>query len=533
MRRVRQAVLAAGLAMIGACSAQTYGALGDPGTAALKDGPLVVWLVWPGTAEDRARIYVRTHTAVVRLPTAVVEQTTGEFGQPSSNVGQTSGTYGQASGGFGQASSNVGQTAGNYGTAASNVGRSAGDHGQTAGSYGQTAGSFGQPSSSFGDGLSAPLVGATSTGNTTIRERERVRFLQTVTTAFPDLQIRFVEVVADELKERLVAAEHSRDFPDLVVGTTLPDWWDGSGFGLSMLGGSSFLDAGAEIRFRPEWRPEKVVILAQAPHIERARALVVWLSNELWCGSCLQITGGDAAVDAGKVAVSALGTVLQGDGLGAQGDPEIAQFSAEMARGLALMPTSSAALDDLKYRIDVLSGRANDRLAVVTLRAIASSPQAFGVLRAKVALRKNDKGQWKVLQISPNVSDQAVGWLGPEDSPSKGWELLATYTDGASADKVTGISQAAPVDGDNRSPQPDLWWDDGSGAAALAVEWQIKLGAWTDSRMVIFPDRNPRLQTRVTARFARMSGQYRWRVWSVGRGGAVHLSPWRTLNITR
>jgi hypothetical protein len=97
---------------------------------------------------------------------------------------------------------------------------------------------------------------------------------------------------------------------------------------------------------------------------------------------------------------------------------------------------------------------------------------------------------------------------------------------------IAGISQAAPLDEDNRSPRPDLWWDNGGGGSLLIVEWQRRAGAgWTDSNMFFIPDNAPRLQTRVTAQFADSWGAYHWRVWTLGRGGMMTMSPWRTMNI--
>jgi hypothetical protein len=97
--------------------------------------------------------------------------------------------------------------------------------------------------------------------------------------------------------------------------------------------------------------------------------------------------------------------------------------------------------------------------------------------------------------------------------------------------KVLGISQAAPVDGETRTAQPELWWDNLGGATLQIVEWQQ--GApnnWSVSNLYFVPDNRERLRTRVAARFA-LGGQYRWRVWSVGPGGIVVLSPWRTMTI--
>jgi len=95
--------------------------------------------------------------------------------------------------------------------------------------------------------------------------------------------------------------------------------------------------------------------------------------------------------------------------------------------------------------------------------------------------------------------------------------------------KPKGISQAAPPDGDRRSAEPELWWDNLGGATLQVVEWQTGAGPVTN--LFFVPDTGSRLRTGVVARFARDQRQYRWRVWSVGPDGTIVVSPWRTLNI--
>jgi hypothetical protein len=328
--------------------------------------------------------------------------------------------------------------------------------------------------------------------------------------------------------------EGSADYPDVVIGTALPSWWDSSGVGLAMLGSLSFLDAGdlndpdagrrADSALWP--RAGRTVILTRAPHPERARAFVVWLRDEGGCLNCWKAPDAkDKAIEAPvRVAMGALAQVLQGGGMGESADPDAAHFSADLARRLALTPPSPAVLDGLHFRMDVMQARANERLAVVSLRAIGSSEQAFGIVHAVAVLRRDANRRWKVLQISPNMSLRSVGTA---------WGVLGRFTDNAPPAHLAGISQAAPPDGDYRQPQPDLWWDNAGNAGLLAIEWQTNLGGWTDPRLMLVSDSNPRLQTRVTATFARNPGEYRWRVWSVGAGGVVVLSPWKRLLISR
>jgi hypothetical protein len=468
-------------------------------------GSLVVWVVAPATAQDRARIAARKQAMGRTLPTTVQQSSAGDFGQLSSNVGQTAGSYGTPSG--------------NVGTNASDTGRAASDHGQTAGSFGRSAGSFGQAASTYGGGLSS------TNGSARLVETASVvrAAMQPGNNPFGDLQVHMVDVSAEELRDDLLGAQGTDAFPDVVVGA-VPGWWDESSWGIAMLGSLQFRDVTNEMSERAASRIGRAVITAHALHPQQARAFVLWLRDRDLCRMCGEEAKKEWEAPAG-VAVRAVSRVLQGSPLGSDADEAAAPFSAAFAAQVALAPMSDGALDGLQFQFDVMGAGANERLAVVLVRAVMSSNGAFGAVHAVVVLRKNVRGQWKVLQISPGVP--------PGRLDGAGGALLA-YTKDVPPEKVAhvvGISQAAPVDGDARPLQPDLWWDNGGGADMQVVEWQRKFAVWSDTRLMLVPDSDFRVQTRVTARFADASGEYRWRVWSVGTGGAMTISPWKTLKI--
>ena len=75
---------------------------------------------------------------------------------------------------------------------------------------------------------------------------------------------------------------------------------------------------------------------------------------------------------------------------------------------------------------------------------------------------------------------------------------------------------------------PELWWDDPGDSGLLLVEWQNGTG---DSHLQFVPERAARLQVRVPAGFGSLAGMYRWRVWAMGAGGVVTLSPWRRITV--
>ena len=183
-------------------------------------------------------------------------------------------------------------------------------------------------------------------------------------------------------------------------------------------------------------------------------------------------------------------------------------------------------LTDLTVRVDATAAEANSRFAVVALRGLLENGKAFGVVHAIAVLRADDGGHWRVLQMTPNLQpDQQVF----------AWTLLHSFAGKVTAENVAavlGVAQAAPADGDIRERSPELWWDNRGGATLEVVEWQRKAGdSWTNSNLFFVPDDNGHLRTRVTGRFADSPGPYRWRIWSVGRGGVVVFSPWRSINI--
>ena len=265
----------------------------------------------------------------------------------------------------------------------------------------------------------------------------------------------------------------------------------------------------------------EVAILANAPHPEAARAFAVWLSDGGICRACGNEPD-DWAIVPANVAVASLQSVLAGGGVGPDADADIAKQDVDAMRRAALMTLEP--LDNLKTRVDIVRAEANDRLAVVELRATVAVERAFGVLHAVVVLRRDVAGKWKVLQLTPNLSAAMQ-----RDAAS----LVGQFCrDTKSPAKVLGISQAAPAEGEARSIRPDLWWDNLGGAAMQVIEWQQGYDeTWSGTRMYFVPDRDPHLRTRVTADFATEAGKYRWRVWSMGNGGVVVLSPWKTLSV--
>jgi hypothetical protein len=281
-------------------------------------------------------------------------------------------------------------------------------------------------------------------------------------------------------------------------------------------------------RFDPE-----AAVVATAPNPFGAKAFCLWFWDRNAVQGVYQPSPRTDPI--AQLAIRAMLTLLAGASVGADGDPDMAQVSGSLAAAM-FAGVHPLELDKVKVSAEVRGLRLYGDLAFVAVHATGTSAEAFGVAQALAILRRDSAGHWKVLQISPDLEGSAQ---------SMGWATLLHFSTGSArlgeegssmlrneGNKVVGISQATPKDGATLSPRPELWWDNLGGATLQAVEWQSGGGeTWGASNLYFIPDNNGRLRTRATARFAAFPGQYRWRVWSVGPGGDLVLSPWRTMSI--
>lgn len=518
------------------------------GLSALQTGPVTVWVVTPGNDAERGRaefLLAQKRAAKYARPPGYTEATAGSFGKSASDAGQNAGSYGQTASTLGKNASDAGTNAGNYGKSTTDPSISVADSTQ-ASNYGQTAGSFGQPSSTFGQRINGEPVGPTPSNGRqyVIHNTERERLASRIASSLRiDLQapesVRVISVASEELALRMQEVDGTANYPDVLLSSAAHPLGANSGAEITMLGWPGLLDGGDAAPALeqghtgpPDWNFMWPTILAKAPHPARARAFVVWAREVAQCPSCGGSDRPELAVPGG-IAQGAVASVLAGGGLGPSADPTAAKFSAALAQKLALRGDPNSDVGGLEYRVEMDARRSVlfDRLALIAVRTIASGDRAFGVTHSLVVLRKNDAGQWKVLQVSANQ-----GW-GRRSGDGTAWTVVKSGATGETNTGVpAGVRLAAPVDGDVRPVTPQLWWDNLGGAALQVVEWQLQTAddtPWTDTRLMLVPDHDFRVQTQATATFAVSPGTYRWRVWSVARGGAVKLSEWRTLQIIR
>lgn len=476
-------------------------------TESLEHGNLTIWFIAPPPPAPAPQPYTQYH-----------EQTAGTFGRAASTVGRDASDVGTTAGNFpataaaaSRPASEIGQTAGSFGTAASNIG-------QTAGSYGQPASTLGAPATPQAE----PTVTWVSASSTQINVAWRSVF-GLLQHSFPQQHLRIAYVGFQDLGARLHALERTRDYPDLLVGTPVLRRAQ-----TPFLRQATFADLGPAA-----WDPTSVfglrgpqpaesLILFHAPHPAEARAFIVWLSD-LASGVLGPHPILASAAQPAAMARSAVATLLAGGAPG-PADPVFAQPSPRLAQITAFRPPSAAALESLSLRTDVFSAAANQRFAVVALRTIAQSAGGFGVVHPFAVLRTGDDGNWRILQISTDLDGSAF---------RETLNLLDPYARDvppALMKPVLAITQASPIDNDVRSGPVDLWWDNPGLGTMLAVEWQSGVhGEWSDSHLFLVPDTGPRPRVRVTAPFPLGSGFYRWRVWTLGTGGVIAISPWRHL----
>ncbi|MGC9199525.1 MAG: hypothetical protein ACP5E5_11415 [Acidobacteriaceae bacterium] len=548
---------------------------GDP-LDALRHGPLVVWYVTASAHTQEMAIQ-----AVAALnnftPLNYTEHSADNFGQSVSSFGESATNFGvnsdsrsisvpsipadkdattatpngigyqeESSTNFGQSASNYGSSAGSYGMESGSYGETSGSFGQTAGSYGTEANNFGQDSTNFAEsqGQAAPNSGVSgSLQLTTTPAEEKIR--QSLRQAYPNLQMHFYAVPPGQLQALLSSAQGTKDYPDVLVGTLPAAWWAGmdSEFGITTLRPAVFYPNG--VMDQP-LSAQEVAILADAPHMESARAFALWMSEPFSdCPGCVEKSFSGPVTAAVAVARKAIQRLVDGEPLGSLADPELATNSSKgQRRLLATIGDASDAYGGLEIQVEQAS--AHGSLAAVALRVLVSTPGVFGVLHPLVVLRqahssspagslsgsmngeKPRHGPWKVLQLTLDLPQyeqtQETQTLMVSDPPT------ANEQHGG----VKGVSLLSPTDGQEVIQMPQLLWENRGGAGLEVVEWQRGEGqGWSESRLYFVEDQNPTLRTQVMARFADGYGRYRWRVWSVGAHGQVKISRWSDFSFSQ
>jgi len=528
---------------------------------ALQQGPLVIWVV--GVAAPKAPkmanvpAYRTPDPGYHEATPATLGQTAASYGAPASSYGvdasssaisapsspnmprpdpsantapgtgyqeQTSGSFGQVSSSYGTPASSHGQTAGSLGQTSSSYGQTAGSYGQTAGSYGQSASSFGE-SATATDADKAKAAAQHASAGTPAASPLLQELRSQISDALPELAVSFQDVPVDMLAQSLRAVVGTSNYPDVLVGN-LPQEGFPNGLAMGSLAPARFMEDGVT---DGQAFDHQYVVLSGAPHAGTATAFALWMGEPYEeCPGCVEAGLGPDEKAAAAVAAVAMQRLMQGNSAGEAADPLMAPFSPNLGRSI-LATNGNRVLSADTAHVELMRASTTGRLAAVSLRVMVSSSGVFGVAHPLVVLRKGDDGKWRVLHVSLNLP--AV------ESQAQREALVDQCTDtlcGANAGALVGVSLAAPRDGELRPPLPELWWDNGGGSRMEVVEWQGNTGSgWSDARLFLVPDRGAKLRTQVTAQFASREATYRWRVWSVGAGGVVKISSWRTFKVAK
>lgn len=557
MRRALVALAVAGLALMPARADDPY-----PWLTVLRTGTLTIWVV-RGESPSRPRRTVTAANAPKPVtvpirpmqPMGYKEQTAGSFGQDASTFGQTASEYAlsastttpliatkpagtgyteQTAGSFGQPSSETGTAASNHGTAAGSFGTPASSVGTASSNYGRTAGSFGDSLSTIANAGNAvaPTSGAGTAG--AVDEEQRRVLVEAVRAIpherFPELELRVFVVNAEDLTRSLRAARSTENYPDLLIGTLPRDLTTLAPRFAAMVKMPRELIEGSGSSVEPL---QSLVLLRDAPHVRTAHAFMVWAEEQgIRSGVVMDFAGvARSRYDAGGTAREAVERLAHGGDMGELADPQAAEFPPRLG---PLMTTVSlggdapAGVPSGTFRVEVEDADVRGATAVVLLRVVVESDHSFGLAHPLAVLRRGADRRWRVLHVSLNLpAAQAVEEFGTMLHASPPSEAEAKQ-------RARPVSQAAPADGDVRPPEPGLSWDNPGGMGLEVVEWQETYndGAlWSNPNLQLVEDMGSRLRTHVTAQFAAHAGDFRWRVWSVGAGGDLAITPWRTLHI--
>ncbi len=507
----------------------------------LDDAHLTVWVLTRTPPAEKPAVIAGARPLA---PITYSEQSAGSFGQSAGSFGKPASSVGEdadtrkistpeaGTGYTEQTSGNFGQPSSNTGTAASSYGQTASSYGQTSSSYGQAASTHGQTSSSYGHTLST-IAHAGDVGSRPVRNAVLDELRPMVRSALDELQVNYVSVETDELKQRLEVTQGKPECPDVIVGNLPQVWWTDlqARYGARMA--EAAWDVPDGVSSSPEFQPQ-YALLARSPHPQAARLFLLWL---LEGAAGAPSSGLDAdkmtprQVELAKVARAAVQSLAHGGSVGSLADPQMAPMMDSLGWTIGVPTTTDGTVseaDDAPMQVQVLSVMRSDELGVVAMRVITSADRVFGVTHPLLVLRRQKDGSWKVLHVSLN--------LPAADLRAEADALEATEAPALSGhvETLKGITKAAPQDGDVRAPRPELWWDNPGGAGLQVVEWQMGRGeSWSDARLFLVPDQGSRLRTRVSAGFAAGTARYRWRVWSVGAKGRMVISSWSTFTVVR
>jgi hypothetical protein len=275
------------------------------------------------------------------------------------------------------------------------------------------------------------------------------------------------------------------------------------------------------------------VIFKDTKHLDQAQTFVRWLIRAPgWQPRAKNISISTAAIQAVQnAAIAALHDVMSGDQAGLE---SLLDKNAARSRPKPVDP--NAQVSDVQPVLTF----GNSRIAFVLL-AVITTGDDFYEMTHRIFVFRNQGASWRILQMQTNVKLPAVESLESLESIEANLELLRAFDDRIVTDRPEPSPPAAMlVDPPDRATlprfpdRPDIaWGSDASADADFIVESQFANTGdeanWSESYLHFAEVSRGAQPFKQRAPFGVGMQPHRWRIWTLGRSGAVSLSPWRTL----
>lgn len=273
------------------------------------------------------------------------------------------------------------------------------------------------------------------------------------------------------------------------------------------------------------------VIFKDTKHLAQAHAFVRWLNRAPgWQPRAKNNSISSEAIQTvQETSIAALHHMMSGDQAGLE-----ALLDKDAAPSRSVQTDPSTQVSDIQPILTF----GNSRIAFVLLAVVASGDNFYGMRHMVFILRKQGAG-WRILYLAPDVQPNTEG--APLQGIDANTLLLHTFDSHIISDRAEPPPPAAVlVDPPDRAvlprfPEPpDIAWRSAAPAdAAFIVESQFAgtddEANWSESNLTFAEVSRAAQPFKERAPFGVGAQPHRWRIWTLGRSGAISLTPWRTL----
>jgi hypothetical protein len=272
------------------------------------------------------------------------------------------------------------------------------------------------------------------------------------------------------------------------------------------------------------------VIFKDTKHLAQAQAFVRWLNRaQGWQPRAKNNSISTEAIQGvQKTSIAALHDMMSG----AQ-----ARLEALLDKDAARSGPEETDLSGKVSDVQPILTFGNSRIAFVLLAMVASGDDFYG-MRHMIFILRNQGADWRILYLEPNAQMPEVeGGQGIDANPL----LLSAFDSRIVSDRAEPPPPAAMlVDPPDRAvlprfpKRPDIAWRSAAPAdAAFIVESQFADSGdeanWSVSNLTFAEVSRAAQPFKEQAPFGVGAQPHRWRIWTLGRSGAVSVTPWRTL----